>query len=448
MDIGLAERVTIIGGGLAGCEAAWQLARRGVSVDLYEMRFTGGREAPPRTTPAHATGLLAELVCSNSLKSMECSNAHGLLKAEMEMLSSLVVESAKACAVPAGKALGVDRILFAEEVTARLTAHPNVRVVPDEAGGIPQPPAIVATGPLTSDPMSAALSGFFGSESLFFFDAIAPIVSAESLDVSKMFAASRYGGEGDYLNAPLDKESYYKFVDYLLAARRHPPHGFEEGRYFEGCLPVEVVAERGRDSLRFGLMKPVGIADPATGRRPFAVVQLRREDRAGTMYNLVGFQTQLAHGEQQRIFRLPPGLERAEFLRYGSMHRNTYIDAPRLLSEAMEARARHGLFVAGQLCGVEGYVESAASGLVAGINCWRRLCGNRPSAPPPETMIGSLCRYVAAGPLSGPFQPMNANFGLLPELSRRYRDKRQKGEAFAQRSLGRLREWLSSEIVD
>jgi methylenetetrahydrofolate--tRNA-(uracil-5-)-methyltransferase len=391
--------------------------------------------------------MLAELVCSNSLKSDEPSNAHGLLKAELRLMGSLIVSAAERCSVPAGKALAVDRSMFAEEVTARLSAHPNLRVVPGEVGEIPGTPAIVATGPLTSDAMSAALAGLLGSEGLFFFDAIAPIVSAESLDASKMFSATRYGGEGDYLNAPLNRESYYKLIDELLSARRHPPHGFEEGRYFEGCLPVEVVAERGRDSLRFGLMKPVGITDPATGKRPFAVVQLRREDRAGTMHNLVGFQTQLAREEQRRVFRMLPGLERAEFLRYGSMHRNTYIDSPHVLSETMEARGRPGVFIAGQLCGVEGYVESAASGLVAGINCWRHMHGEPLLVPPMETMIGALCRYVAAGPVSGHFQPMNANFGLLPELPHRFRDKRQKGAAFAERSLVRLGEWLSSELV-
>lgn len=446
MSLNQTSKVVIVGGGLAGCEAAWQLARRGAAVKLHEMRFTGAREAPLISTPAHATGLLAELVCSNSLKSDEPGNAHGLLKAELRLLGSLIISAAERCAVPAGKALAVDRALFAEEVTARLAAHPNVRVIPGEVEAIPGPPAIVATGPLTSDKMSSALADLIGSESLFFFDAIAPIVSAESLDPSKMFAASRYGGESDYLNAPLDREQYYKFIDELLAARRHPPHGFEEGKYFEGCLPVEVIAQRGRDSLRFGLMKPVGITDPATGRRPFAVVQLRREDRDGTRYNLVGFQTQLAQGEQRRIFRTIPGLERAEFLRYGSMHRNTYIDSPRVLSETMEVKSHSGLFIAGQLCGVEGYVESAASGLVAGINCWKRLNGKAPSVPPEVTMAGSLCKYIASGPMSCPFQPMNANFGLLPPLDRKVRDKRQKGESLAKRSLACLRDWISSDF--
>lgn len=446
MGSSLKGRAVIIGGGLAGCEAAWQLARRGVAVDLHEMRFTGAREAPPRSTPAHATGLLAELVCSNSLKSDETSNAHGLLKAELRLLGSLIISAAESCAVPAGKALAVDRFLFAREVTKRIVAHPNIRVIPEERQEIPPSPAIIATGPLTSDKMFQALAGLLGSDGLFFFDAIAPIVTAESLDLSKMFPASRYGGGGDYLNAPLDREQYYKLIDELLGARRHPPHGFEEGRYFEGCLPVEVAAERGRDTLRFGLMKPVGITDPATGKRPFAVVQLRREDRDGTMYNLVGFQTQLAQAEQRRVFGAIPGLARAEFLRYGSMHRNTFIDSPRLLSETMESRGRAGLFIAGQLCGVEGYVESAASGLAAGINCWRRICGKAPSVPPAETMIGSLCKYVATGPLSGPFQPMNANFGLLPPLDLKIRDKRQKGRILAERSLEIMSGWIGSEL--
>lgn len=434
----------VVGGGLAGCEAAWQLARRGAAVELREMRFTGAERGSAVTTPAHQTGLLAELVCSNSLKSVEASNAHGLLKAELSMLGSLVMEAAGASAVPAGKALAVDRLLFAGEMTRRIASHPGIRVVPEECSELPPAPAVIATGPLTSDRMSQALAGLFGTRHLFFHDAIAPIVSAESLDPSRLFRASRYSdGEGDYLNAALDSGQYHEFVEALLSARRHRPHGFEEGEYFEGCLPLEVTAERGRDSLRFGLMKPVGLRDPATGKRPYAVVQLRREDRGGSMYNLVGFQTQLAREEQRRVFRMLPGLERAEFLRYGSLHRNTYIDAPRLLGGTLEAKARPGLFVAGQLCGVEGYVESAAAGLVAGQNCARLLAGRPPAVPPPETMAGALCRYVARGPEAGPFQPMNANFGLLPPLAERVRDKRRKGEALAARSLESLREWMS-----
>jgi methylenetetrahydrofolate--tRNA-(uracil-5-)-methyltransferase len=439
-----AGRAIVVGGGLAGCEAAWQLARGGVPVDLYEMRFTGREDLPGMTTPAHRTGLLGELVCSNSLKSMEASNAHGLLKAELGALGSLVVSVAGNCAVPAGKALAVDRLLFARTITESITGHPNIRVVPEERAGIPEAPAVVASGPLTSDGLSDALAGLFGAAHLFFYDAIAPIVSAGSLDSSGLFPASRYSGEeGDYLNAPLDREQYYSFIDSLLSARRHQPHGFEEGRYFEGCLPAEVLAERGRDTLRFGLMKPVGLVDPLTGKRPYAVAQLRREDRAGSMYNLVGFQTQLAQPEQQRVFRTLPGLGRAEFLRYGSMHRNTFINAPRLLSENLEARTRPGLFIAGQLCGVEGYAESAAAGLVAGLNCLRVISGRPPAVPPEETMVGALCRYVGRGPLSGSYQPMNANFGLLPPLGTRIGDKRLKGEALAARSLESLKEWMS-----
>jgi len=442
------EGVTVVGGGLAGCEAAWQLAERGFKVRLIEMRFTGNDSIPGATTPAHRTGLLAELVCSNSLKSDEPSNAHGLLKAEMRMLGSLVMDAAARCSVPAGKALAVDRALFAREATARISGHPLVEVVPAECAAVPEGPAVVATGPLTSDPMAESLAGLFGTKRLFFYDAIAPIVSAESLDRSRLFQANRYSGEGgDYLNVPLDRGQYGAFVDELLSARRHEPHGFEDGRFFEGCLPVEVLAGRGRDTLRFGLMKPVGLMDPATGKRPHAVVQLRREDRDGTMFNLVGFQTRLARPEQERVFRMLPGLEGADFLRYGSLHRNTYIDAPRLLAETLEAKSRPGLFIAGQLCGVEGYVESAAAGLLAGLNCARRLEGRGMSAPPAETMAGALCRYAANGPESGDYQPMNANFGLLPPLEYRIHDKRQKGRALADRARHALRSWLDQDIV-
>lgn len=448
MNRAAGSSVRVIGGGLAGCEAAWQLAGRGFAVELREMRFTGREGTPGSATPAHRTGLLAELVCSNSLKSDEPSNAHGLLKAELRKLGSLVVSAAERCAVPAGKALAVDRLLFAREMTERISSHPRIRVVPEECVEIPAAPAVIATGPLTSERFSGSLSGLFGAGHLFFFDAIAPIVSAESLDHARLFRASRYsGGEGDYLNAPLDREQYSRLTEGLISAKRHPPHGFEEGRYFEGCLPVEVVASRGRDALRFGLMKPVGLADPSTGRRPYAVVQLRLEDRAGSMYNLVGFQTQLAQDEQRRLFRSIPGLEHAEFLRYGSMHRNTFIDSPRLLNASLESRDRPGLFVAGQLCGVEGYVESAAAGLMAGLNCARAIEGRPPAVPPRETMVGALCCHVAGGPASGAFQPMNANFGLLPPLRGRIRDKREKGRALAERSLGSLDAWMRAETI-
>ncbi len=440
----MGRRVAVVGGGLAGCEAAWQLARQGAEVDLYEMRFAPDGQAPARRTPAHATGLLAELVCSNSLKSYEVSNAHGLLKAEMRLWGSLIMETAESCAVPAGKALAVDRNRFARQVTDRILSHPKIRLVSQEVREIPPAPAIIATGPLTSESLAGSLAARFGRNNLFFYDAIAPIVSADTLDFDQIFAAARYGAPGDYLNVSLDRDEYYRFVEELLSARRHRPHDFEEGKYFPGCLPLEIMAASGRDALRFGPLKPVGLVDPRTGQRPFAVVQLRQEDREGTMYNLVGFQTQLAQEEQRRIFRSLPGLGRAEFLRYGSMHRNTYLDSPRLLSTALEARDCPGLFLAGQLVGVEGYVESAATGLVAGWNCWRAICGREPSVWPSETMMGALCRYISSGPWSGPFQPMNANFGLLPALHQRYRDRRQKGQALAQRSLRRLSEWMSS----
>ncbi len=448
MNFKTGKSVAVIGGGLAGCEAAWQLAERGVGVELYEMRFTGRQQPAARTTPAHSTGLLAELICSNSLKSVERCNAHGLLKAELEVLDSVVIKSAKTCAVPAGKALAVDRMMFAWEMTQKIISHPLIKVIPEEFNSVPQAPAIVATGPLTSEPMAASLAALFGSENLFFFDAIAPIISAESIDLAKLFRASRYGREGgDYLNIPLDRRQYQRLVENLITARRHQPHGFEEGRYFEGCLPVEVLASRGVNTLRFGLMKPVGLRDPATGQRPYAVIQLRAEDRQGSMYNLVGFQTQLVREEQRRVFRQLPGLERAEFLRYGSMHRNTFIDSPRVLSESLESRGLAGLFIAGQLCGVEGYVESAAAGLLAGINCARVLLGKPASTPPRETMIGALGRYVSQGPAQGFFQPMNANFGLLPPLGSRIRDKRQKGQALAERALQSLCQWIRSDFI-
>jgi len=435
--------VAVIGGGLAGCEAAWQLAKRGVRVTLYEMRFTGKDELPPATTPAHQTGLLAELVCSNSLKSLETANAHGLLKAELALLDSLVVGTAKRCAVPAGKALAVDRGAFARAMTDRIAAQPAIAIEPSEVCDIPAGPTAIASGPLTSGALAAALSRLFGRDNLFFYDAIAPIVAADSLDLGPLFRGNRNSDDGDYLNAPLTKDQYRAFVAELAAARRHRPHGFEEGRWFEGCLPAEVMAERSKDSLRFGPMKPVGLFDPREGRRPYAVLQLRRENAAGTMYNLVGFQTQLARDEQRRVFGLVPGLERAEYLRYGSMHRNTYLNAPGLLQPTLQAAGRPDLLVAGQLAGVEGYVESAAMGLLAGINLARLLRGEPATVPPETTIIGQLARHVSGGGRGG-YQPMNANFGLLPPLASPVRDKRDRNQAFAGRSLLDLEDWIGN----
>lgn len=435
----------IIGGGLAGCEAAWQLIKRGVRVTLYEMRYTGKDEIAPRTTPAHQTGLLAELVCSNSLKSVETANAHGLLKAELERLDSLVVKAAKLCAVPAGKALAVDRTGFARLMTEQIVALPGVTIRSEEMTGIPEGPSIIASGPLTSDALADSIRSFAGRDSLFFYDAIAPIVAADSLDYTKMFKGSRYSDDGDYWNCPLTKDQYRSFVEELVTARRHQPHDFEAGRWYEGCLPVEVMAERSRDSLRYGMMKPIGLFNPHEGRRPYAVLQLRQENAAGTMFNLVGFQTQLAQGEQRRVFSMIPGLEQAEYLRYGSMHRNTYLNAPGLLSPAMQSNSRPGLFFAGQLTGVEGYVESAAMGLIAGINMALWLDGKGTKSPPETTMTGQLCRYVgAAKETVKSFQPMNANFGLLPVLDAPPRDKKERNAAYAARSLADLDAWIAT----
>jgi len=439
--------VDIIGAGLAGCEAALQCARRGVRVRLREMR-------PGRATEAHVTGDVAELVCSNSLKSDEPDNAHGLLKAELRIFGSGLLACAARARIPGGKALVVDRRRFSAEVRAALDAA-GIEVEREEATGLPEGPAIVASGPLTSGPLARALGGLFGSGQLFFFDAIAPIVAGESVDAGIAFTGSRYGAGADYLNCPMDRAQYGAFVDALLAAELHPAEAWDtipfpragmghvpQPRFFEGCLPVEEKARRGRDTLAFGPLKPVGLTDPRTGRRPFAVVQLRRENAAGTMFNLVGFQTRLRQGEQRRVFRMIPGLGRAEFLRYGSIHRNSYLDAPRLLGPTLEARSRPGLFVAGQLAGVEGYVESIAAGLAAGINAARLVRGEEPVEFPAETMTGALLAYVAQGPGTGGhdpvspggnrscprpdesghvprrFQPMNANLGLLPPVER------------------------------
>jgi methylenetetrahydrofolate--tRNA-(uracil-5-)-methyltransferase len=412
-------KATVIGGGLAGCEAAWALAERGVRVTIVEMR-------PAVRTPAHQTDRLAELVCSNSFKSLELTNAHGLLKAELRALGSLLLPCADVARVPAGAGLAVDREVFSREVHARVTAHPNVTVERREADELPSA-AVVATGPLTSDRLGQAIAARLGAGALAFYDAIAPIVSAESLDRSRVYACSRYGkGEGDdYLNAPLDRDGYEAFLDALIAGDQFSGHDFDQVPYFDGCLPVEEMARRGRETLRFGPMKPVGLPDPATGREPYAVVQLRREDRAGQMWNLVGFQTRLRIPEQQRVFRTIPGLEQAEFLRYGSIHRNSYLNSPAALGPALTARDDDTLFFAGQLTGVEGYTESLGTGLLAGINLARRLRGLPATVPPPTTMLGALYRYLReADPAH--FQPMNANFGLLDPLPGKVRKDEKK----------------------
>ena len=382
---------TVVGGGLAGSEAAWALAERGVHVTLYEMR-------PAVRTPAHHTDRLAELVCSNSFKSIDLANAHGLLKAELRALGSLLLPCADAARVPGGTALAVDREVFSQAVHERVTAHPNITVRREEVAELPSP-GVVATGPLTSPRLTEAIVARLGSAALAFYDAIAPVVSSDSLDHGRLYALSRYGkGEGDdYLNAPMDAPAYERFLDALLEADQHQGHDFDQVPYFEGCLPVEEMARRGRETLRFGPMKPVGLPDPRTGREPHAVVQLRREDRAGQMWNLVGFQTRLRIPEQQRVFRMIPGLEQAEFLRFGSIHRNSYLNSPASLGPALTARDDDRLFFAGQLTGVEGYTESLGTGLLAGINLARRLAGRPAAVPPPTTMLGGLYRYLRRG---------------------------------------------------
>lgn len=399
---------------------------------------------PVRRTPAHRTDRLAEIVCSNTFKSTELTNAHGLLKAELRLLGSLLLEVAELARIPGGAALAVDREIFSAEVTRRILEHPLITVVREEVTELPSP-AVVATGPLTSDRLAEALRRRLGLDSLAFYDAIAPIVSGESLNLGKLYRASRYGkgGGDDYLNAPLSEEEYYAFVELLVTAAQFPGHEFDQIPYFEGCLPIEEMARRGRDTLRFGPLKPVGLPDPRTGREPYAVVQLRPEDRAGQMWNLVGFQTRLTVPEQRRVFRTLPGLEEAEFLRYGSVHRNTYLNSPLALSEHLSAKDDDLLLFAGQLVGVEGYTESLGCGLLCGINLARLLKGERPLIPPAETMLGALIRYVhQADPAH--FQPMNANFGLLPPLDVKVRDKERRKRLLVERALASMREFAAA----
>ena len=441
--------VHIIGGGLAGSEAAWQLAERGHDVVVHEMRPLVG-------TPAHRTDRLAELVCSNTFKSTETSNAHGLLKAEMRLLGSLVLECADLARVPGGSALTVDRTIFSDAVHERVTSHPRIRIERGEVPELPSP-GIVATGPLTSSALAESIRRRLGVESLAFYDAIAPIVAHDSIDYDVVFRASRYGketmpglteseGEGAYLNCPMSREQYDAFIDALTAADQASGHDFDAIPYFEGCMPAEEMARRGRETLRFGPMKPVGLTDPRTGREAYAVVQLRMEDRAGRMWNLVGFQTRLRYPEQQRVFRTIPGLENAEFLRYGSIHRNSYLNAPATLLPHLALRDDPHVLFAGQLTGVEGYTESTATGLLAGVNLSRLLAGEEPVLPPPTTMLGALYRYLReADPRH--FQPMNANFGLVDELGERVRDKRVKKERLAERALAAMAEWRAAHLL-
>ncbi len=456
----------IIGGGLAGSEAAWQAAQRGLKVKLYEMR-------PVLQTGAHQTNALAELVCSNSLGSNLPDRASGLLKNEARLLGSMLLECAEEASLPAGGALAVDRDVFAQKVTQRIESHPNIEIVREEVRAIPNSPTIVASGPLTSPALSQSLAELSGEEHLFFFDAIAPIVHAERINMNIAFRASRYDvqdrpsssfvatnaphsaqdEEGDYINCPFTKEEYYAFVDALLKAERIELRSFEDaiksgvkaGHFFEGCLPVEIIAERGVDSLAFGPMRPVGLRDPRTGKRPHAVVQLRQDNLAGSLYNLVGFQTNLKFPEQKRTLRMIPGLENAEFMRYGQMHRNTFIASPKLLRPTLQHKTRDDLFFAGQITGVEGYMGNIATGLLAGINAARLHHGETPMTLPTTTMLGALCHYVTHADLKD-FQPMKANFGIFPPLESKI-GKRERGAAYAERSLADLQSVMDGMVA-
>lgn len=435
-------KVTVAGGGLAGCEAAWQLAERGHDVTLVEMR-------PVRGTPAHQTDRFAELVCTNSFKSEDPTNAHGLLKRNMRALGSILLHAAQEARIPAGAALAVDRDAFSARMTELVTSHPRITIERREVTEVPASHAVLATGPLTSDALSADLARLLGDDGLAFYDAIAPIIAYDSIDHDIVFAQSRWDkGEGDdYLNCPLSREQYEAFIAALREADVYPGHDWENIPYFEGCLPIEVMASRGADTLRFGPMKPIGLRDPRTGRRPYAVVQLRREDRQGQMWNLVGFQTRLRTGEQRRVFRMIPGLENAEFLRTGSIHRNTYLNFPARLTFYGAPHARPDVIVAGQLTGVEGYVESAASGILAGVNMDRLLRGLDPVVPPPTTMLGGLFHYLrTASP--GAFQPMNSNFGLLAPLEQNVRDRKRRRELLAERDEQEMREWMAAHGIE
>jgi len=432
--------VTVVGGGLAGCEAALGLARRGWSVRLVEMR-------PARSTAAHQSDGLGELVCTNSFKSEDPANAHGELKREMRLLGSVLLACADETRVPAGSALAVDRHLFSRAMTRAVEAHPGIRVVREEITAIPEGPAVIATGPLTSDALSAAIREALGDEGLAFFDAIAPILHRDSLDESVVFEAGRFDESGDYLNCPMSKEEYQGFIAALREADVHQGHDFDAVPYFEGCLPIEVMAARGEDTLRFGPMKPIGLTDPRTGERPWAVVQLRREDRAGQMWNMVGFQTRLRLGEQKRVFTMIPGLADAEFLRWGSIHRNSYLSFPDRLSAHGSLKDRPEVVFAGQITGVEGYTESAASGILAAANLDRILRDLEPTLPPPTTMLGGLTRYLRE---SDPkhFQPMNSNWGLVDPLPGKVRNKQEKRERLAERALSDFLAWMEAHGLE
>ncbi|HZG84411.1 FADH(2)-oxidizing methylenetetrahydrofolate--tRNA-(uracil(54)-C(5))-methyltransferase TrmFO [Paenibacillus sp.] len=428
--------VTVIGAGLAGSEAAWQIASSGVRVTLYEMR-------PARKTPAHHTDKFAELVCSNSLRANGLTNAVGVLKEEMRLLDSLILSAADHNAVPAGGALAVDRDGFSGEVTSRLREHPLIDVRTEEMPDIPSGIVVIATGPLTSPELSEKIKKLTGEDYFYFYDAAAPIVEKDSIDMDKVFLASRYDkGEAAYLNCPMNEDEWNAFYDALVTAEAAPLKEFEKEIYFEGCMPIEVMAKRGKQTLLFGPLKPVGLVDPRTGKQPYAVVQLRQDNTAGTLFNMVGFQTHLKWGEQKRVFSMIPGLENAEFVRFGVMHRNTFINSPKLLKPTYQYRDREDLFFAGQMTGVEGYVESAASGLIAGINAARHALGQEPLVFPEDTALGSMAHYITTADFRH-FQPMNANFGLFPPLEERIRNKKEKNEAIAHRALERIRNFAT-----
>jgi methylenetetrahydrofolate--tRNA-(uracil-5-)-methyltransferase len=425
------KEINVIGAGLAGSEAAWQAAEAGVSVNLYEMR-------PKKTTEAHHTNNFAELVCTNSLRGNNLTNAVGVLKEEMRRLNSVILTSADQTAVPAGGALAVDRDDFSELVTKRVKEHPLVTVIEEEITEIPEGITVIATGPLTSEPLSKAIQAFNGSEGFYFYDAAAPIIDKSTIDMDKVYLKSRYDkGEAAYLNCPMTEEEFYAFREALVNAEVAPLKEFEKEKFFEGCMPIEVMASRGPKTMLFGPMKPVGLEDPKTGKRPYAVIQLRQDNAAASLYNIVGFQTHLKWGEQKRVFRMIPGLEQAEFVRYGVMHRNSFMNSPQLLQQTYQSRKRDDLFFAGQMTGVEGYVESAASGLVAGINAAKLAKEEEPIIFPQETVIGSMAYYITHAE-GKHFQPMNANFGLLPELPERIKDKKSRYEALANRALTAL----------
>lgn len=426
--------VSVIGAGLAGCEAAWKLAQEGINVRLYEMK-------PEKFSPAHSYSGFAELVCSNSLKAARLESAAGLLKYEMEMLGSVTVPCAKENSVEAGGALAVDREKFSDSVTASIRSNPLIEVVQQEVTELPDGIVIIATGPLTSGEMAERIRELCG-EGLSFYDAAAPVVEFDSLDMDKVFFASRYDrGDADYINCPMNKEEYLAFYESLVSAERVQLRDFETHPFsvYEGCMPIEVLASRGVDTMRFGPLKPVGITDKRTGKRPYAVVQLRRENREGTLFNLVGFQTNLKFGEQKRVFSMIPGLENAVFMRYGVMHRNTFINSPELLNPDFSMKNRPEIYFAGQITGVEGYMESAASGIIAGIAAARKIKGLAPLELPPETMTGALSRYISDSFNSGKFQPMGANMGILPDIGRRIRDKKERYAAYSQRAVEALR---------